>query len=140
MLTVRAALRVYKPPSWAVATAARPPHYRIHQQTAVDVTVGTTAGSSTGERERDPQGYARTRRSTHASSGVRQPSPLGDTGTVPLHDNWDEDDPEPDMNDPATVAASSRAARGVRIVKLIHLALLALGVGLLALTLLLRVG
>jgi len=33
----------------------------------------------------------------------------------------------------------TRAARGVRMVKLIHLALLALGIGLLALALLLRV-
>ena len=57
-----------------------------------------------------------------------------------LHHRWDDDDrPEPDLNDPATAAALTRAARGVRLVKLIHLALLALGIGLLALALILRV-
>ncbi len=58
-----------------------------------------------------------------------------------LHHNWDEDDdrPEPDLNDPATATALTRAARNVRTVKLIHLALLAVGIGLLALALLLRV-
>jgi len=66
---------------------------------------------------------------------------LGDTGRVRLHHRWgdDEDRPEPDLTDPATAAALTRAARGVRMVKLIHLALLALGIGLLALALLLRV-
>ena len=43
------------------------------------------------------------------------------------------------MNPVSRSAASTRAARGVRMVKLIHLALLALGIGLLALALLLRV-
>lgn len=51
----------------------------------------------------------------------------------------DEDRPEPDLTDPTTAGALSRAARDVRIVKLIHLALLVLGIGLLALALLLRV-
>jgi hypothetical protein len=65
---------------------------------------------------------------------------LGETGVVRLHHRWDDDDrPEPDLTDPVTAAAMDRAARGVRMVKLIHLALLALGIGLLALTLLLRV-
>jgi hypothetical protein len=60
---------------------------------------------------------------------------------VRLHHRWgdDEDRPEPDLTDPVTAAAMNRAIRGVRIVKLIHLALLALGIGLLALALLLRV-
>jgi hypothetical protein len=40
---------------------------------------------------------------------------------------------------PLGVPALTRAARGVRLVRLIHLALLALGIGLLALALLLRV-
>jgi hypothetical protein len=66
---------------------------------------------------------------------------LGDTVSVRLHHRWDDDEdrPEPDLTDPATAAALTRAARGVRLVKLIHLALLALGIGLLALALLLRV-
>jgi hypothetical protein len=61
---------------------------------------------------------------------------------VRLHHRWDEDDdrPEPDLTDPATAAALTRAARGVRLVKLIHLGLLTLGLGLLALALLLRAG
>jgi len=65
---------------------------------------------------------------------------MGDTGKVRLHHRWDDDEdrPEPDLTDPATAAALNRAARDVRIVKLIHLALLALGMGLLALALLLR--
>jgi hypothetical protein len=48
---------------------------------------------------------------------------------------WDDDEerPEPDLTDPATAAALTRAARDVRIVKLLHLALLVLGLGLLAL-------
>ena len=67
---------------------------------------------------------------------------LRDTGRVRLHHHWDDDEdrPEPDLADSATAAALTRAARGVYIVKLIHLALLALGIGLLALALLLRVG
>ena len=57
-----------------------------------------------------------------------------------LHHRWDDEDrPEPDLTDPVTVSAMDRAARGVRMVKLIHLALLALGIGLLALALLLHV-
>lgn len=58
-----------------------------------------------------------------------------------LHHRWDDDDdrPQPDLTDPATAAALTRAARDVRIVKLIHLALVVLGIGLLALALLLRV-
>ena len=59
-----------------------------------------------------------------------------------LHHRWDDDDegrPEPDLTDPSTAAALTRAARDVRMVKLIHLALLALGIGLLALALLLKV-
>jgi hypothetical protein len=61
---------------------------------------------------------------------------------VRLHYRWDDDEdrPEPDLADPATAAALTRAARGVRIVKLVHLGLLALGMGLLALALLLRAG
>jgi len=60
---------------------------------------------------------------------------------VRLHHRWDDDDrPEPDLTDPATSAALTRAARDVRVVKLIHLALVALGIGLLALALLLRTG
>jgi len=61
--------------------------------------------------------------------------------SVRLHHRWDDDEdrPEPDLTDPATAAALTRAARGVRLVKLIHLALVALGIGLLALALLLRV-
>ncbi|MDX6300807.1 MAG: hypothetical protein QOF53_2021 [Nocardioidaceae bacterium] len=58
-----------------------------------------------------------------------------------LHHRWDDDEdrPEPDLTDPVTAAAMARAARGVRMVKLIHLALLALGIGVLVLALLLRV-
>jgi hypothetical protein len=64
----------------------------------------------------------------------------GDTGGVLLHDPWDDEDdrPEPDLTDPLTVAALARAARDVRLVKLIHLALVAVGIGLLALALLLH--
>jgi hypothetical protein len=61
---------------------------------------------------------------------------------VRLHHRWDDDEDraKPDLTDPATAAALTRAARDVNIVKLIHLSLLALGIGLLALALLLRVG
>jgi hypothetical protein len=61
---------------------------------------------------------------------------------VRLHHRWDDDDdrPEPDLTDPATSAAMARAARDVRAVKLIHLGLLVLGIGALALALLLLVG
>ena len=65
-----------------------------------------------------------------------------ETGTVGLLDGWDDEDddrPEPDLTDPVTASAMARAARGVRLVKLIHLTLLALGIGLLALALLLRI-
>ena len=67
---------------------------------------------------------------------------LSDTGRVRLHHRWDDDEdrPEPDLTDPATAAALTRATRDVYVVKLIHLALLALGIGLLALALLLLVG
>jgi hypothetical protein len=60
---------------------------------------------------------------------------------VALHHHWDDDEdrPPPDLTDPATAAALTRAARNVRTVKLIHLALLAVGIGLFALALLLRV-
>lgn len=59
---------------------------------------------------------------------------------VRRHHRWDDEDPpEPDLTDPVTVSAMDRAARGVRLVKLVHLSLLALGIGLLALALLLRV-
>jgi hypothetical protein len=60
---------------------------------------------------------------------------------VRLHHRWDDDEdrPEPDLTDPVTASAMDRAARGVRMVKLIHLALLALGICLFALALLLRV-
>ena len=56
-----------------------------------------------------------------------------------LHHHWDDDEDrhEPDLTDPVTAAAMGQAVRGVRLVKLIHLALLALGIGLLALALLL---
>ena len=59
-----------------------------------------------------------------------------------LHHRWDddEDSPEPDLTDPATASAFTRAARDVRIVKLIHMALLVLGIGVLAVALLLRAG
>jgi hypothetical protein len=72
---------------------------------------------------------------------THQPLRLGDTGMVRLHHRWDDDEdrPEPDLTDPATAAALTRAARDVRMVKLIHLVLLALGIGVLALALLLRV-
>ena len=58
-----------------------------------------------------------------------------------LHHHWDDDEdrPEPDLTEPATAAALTRAARNVRMVKLIHLALLAMGIVLFALALLLRV-
>jgi len=61
---------------------------------------------------------------------------------VGLHHRWDDDEdrPEPDLTDPSTRAAVTRAARDVRVVKLIHLGLLVLGLGLLALALLLRAG
>jgi hypothetical protein len=60
---------------------------------------------------------------------------------VRLHHRWDDEDrPEPDLGDPATAAAMARAARDVRMVKLIHLALLALGIGVLALALVIRGG
>ena len=66
---------------------------------------------------------------------------MSDTRSVRLHHRWDDEDrPEPDLTDPATAAALTRAARDVRVVRLIHLALLALGIGLLALALLLRAG
>ena len=57
-----------------------------------------------------------------------------------LHHRWDDDEDrsEPDLTDPATAAALTRAVRDVRIVKLIHLALLALGICLLALALIVR--
>ena len=66
---------------------------------------------------------------------------MGDTVLVRLHHRWDDDEdrPEPDLTDPATAAALARAARDVRLVKLIHLALVAFGICLLALALLLRV-
>jgi hypothetical protein len=66
---------------------------------------------------------------------------VGDTGRVRLHHRWDDDEdpPQPDLTDPATAAALTRAVRDVHTVKLIHLTLLALGIGLLALALLLRV-
>ena len=59
-----------------------------------------------------------------------------------MHHRWDDDEgrPEPDLTDPATAAALTRAARDVRVVKLIHLALVAVGLGLLALALLFLVG
>ena len=59
-----------------------------------------------------------------------------------LHHRWDddEDSPEPHLTDPATASAFTRAARDVRIVKLIHMALLVLGIGVLAVVLLLRAG
>jgi hypothetical protein len=57
-----------------------------------------------------------------------------------LHHRWDDDEdrPEPDLTDPATAAALTRAARDVRVVRLVHLALLAVGIGLFVLALLLR--
>jgi hypothetical protein len=60
---------------------------------------------------------------------------------VRLHHRWDDDEdrPEPDLTDPATAAALARATRGVRLVKMIHLALVAFGIGLFVLALLLRV-
>ena len=58
-----------------------------------------------------------------------------------LHHRWDDDEgrPEPDLTDPVTAAALTRAAHDVRVVKLVHLSLLALAVGLMALALLLRI-
>lgn len=65
---------------------------------------------------------------------------LSDTEGVRLHHRWDDDDrPEPALDDPATAAALARAAHDVRRVKLIHLALVAVGLGLLALALLVRI-
>jgi hypothetical protein len=62
---------------------------------------------------------------------------------VRLHHRWDNDNdndrPESDLTDPATAAALIRAARDVRIIKLIHLAVLTVGIGLLVIALLLRV-
>ena len=71
---------------------------------------------------------------------MRHPRHLGDTGRVRLHHRWDdeEDGREPDLTDPAAVAALTRATRDLRIVRLIHLALLAVGIGLLTLALVLR--
>jgi hypothetical protein len=65
---------------------------------------------------------------------------LRDTGTVPLNERWDdeEDRPGPDLTDPATAAALTRATRDVRVVKLLHVALVALGIGVLLLALWLR--
>ena len=59
---------------------------------------------------------------------------------VRLHHRWDDDEdrPEPDLTDPVTASAMDRAARGVHMVKGIHLTLLALGIGVFALALLLR--
>jgi hypothetical protein len=56
-----------------------------------------------------------------------RPWRLGDTGIVRLHHRCDDDDhrPEPDLTDLATAAALTRAVRDVRMVKLTHLALLA---------------
>ena len=61
--------------------------------------------------------------------------------SVRLHHRWDDDEdhPEPDLTDPATAAALARAARGVRMVRRIHFAMLAFGIGLLVLALFLRV-
>ena len=72
---------------------------------------------------------------------ARETYSLGDTGGVRLHDAWDDEAgrPEPDLTDDATVAAVARAARDVRNVELIHLALLLIGVAVLALAPLLRV-
>lgn len=60
---------------------------------------------------------------------------------VRLNHRWDDDEgrPELDLTDPVTASAMHRAGRGMRMVKLTHLALLALGIGLFALALLLRV-
>ena len=65
---------------------------------------------------------------------------MGDTVRVRLHHRWDDDEdrPEPDLTDPATAAALARAARDVRLVRLIHWSLIAFGTGLLVLALLLR--
>jgi hypothetical protein len=59
---------------------------------------------------------------------------------VRLHHRWDDDEerPDPDLTDPATASALTRAARDVRAVRLVHLVLLALGIGVLVLALLLR--
>ena len=67
---------------------------------------------------------------------------LRHTVSVRVHHRWDDDEdrPEPDLTDPATAAAMARAARGVRMVRRIHLTMLALGIGLFALALLLRMG
>ena len=103
---------------------------------------------STAPLERGSSGAARPT-SPHCPSaldlteeGRGRPWCLGDTGTVRLHHRWDDDEdrPEPDLNDPVTAAALIRAARDVRVVKLVHLALLVVGIGLLALALLLRAG
>jgi hypothetical protein len=59
---------------------------------------------------------------------------------VRLHHRWDDDGPQTDLTDPATVEALDRAEREVRVIKLVHLARLALGLGLLALALLLLLG
>lgn len=56
-----------------------------------------------------------------------------------LHHRWDDDEDraEPDLTDAATAEAFTRAARDMRIVKLVHIVLLALGIGLLVLAVLL---
>ena len=48
------------------------------------------------------------------------------------HHDW-EDRPEPDLTDPVTAAAMERAIRGLRWVKVVHVALLLIGFGILAL-------
>jgi hypothetical protein len=90
----------------------------------------------------EPAGRPRTPHGTSATEhgDVGRSWRLGRLGSVRLHHRFDDDDrPEPEPTDPATAAALSRAARDVRMVTLIHLALLALGIGLFALALLLRV-
>jgi len=48
---------------------------------------------------------------------------------VRLHHNWNDHEDRPDLTDPVKAAAMDRAARGVRMVKLVHLALLVLAIG-----------
>jgi len=102
--------------------------------------VGSTNGRSGPFDERHDALVRTTSRAAALRTHVR-PWRLRDTGRVRLHHRWDDEDrPEPDLTEPATAAALTRAARDVHIVKLVHLALLVLGIGLLALALLLRLG
>lgn len=58
-----------------------------------------------------------------------------------LRHRWDDEDddrPEPDLDDPVTAAAVEQAARDVRLVKILHLVLVLMGMGILAVAALVR--